>query len=320
MKAALEHWLHRRWYGEVAPGLGLRALAGLYRVLSTRDTTVAERLPVPVIVVGNFTAGGTGKTPLVIALARYFAARGLQPGIVSRGHGRRSSAPVRVAMDTPVADCGDEPRLMFERTGVPVLVDSDRVAAARAAIAAGCGLVIADDGLQHRRLGRDVEIEVVDALRGYGNGLLIPAGPLRERPRPVDFTVVNGDASTLQAPAAWPMRLELGDAIPLDPRDARRALREFAGSPVHAVAGIGNPERFFEALREAGLSSVPHAFGDHHAYGRLDFEPIGRPILMTEKDAVKCRALGIERAWAVPVEARLDAAFFAAVEHRLGTE
>ncbi len=251
MQAAIESWLLRRWYGDAAPGLGLRALAGIYRLLSSaRPSGVAERLPVPVLVVGNFTAGGTGKTPLVIALAQYFSTRGFRPGIISRGHGRRSASPLRVTDSTPVESCGDEPRLMFERTRLPVLVDRDRVAAAQAAIAAGCDLVIADDGLQHRRLARDVEIEVVDGERGYGNGLLIPAGPLREAPRACDVRVVNGEATE---DGSWSMHLRLRDAVSLGDAARTRPLSLFVSSPAHAVAGIGNPARFFNALRSAGL-------------------------------------------------------------------
>jgi tetraacyldisaccharide 4'-kinase len=272
------------------------------------------RLPVPVLVAGNFTAGGTGKTPLVIALARELSARGWRPGIVSRGHGRRSEAPVLVDEDTTVADCGDEPKLIHEHTGLPVFVDRDRVAAARAAVAAGCTLVIADDGLQHRRLARDLEIEVVDGERGYGNGLLLPAGPLREAPRATDFRVVNGEA---QRAGDWPMQLRLREAVSLADDGQRRRLGDFAGSEVQAVAGIGNPSRFFAALRGAGLQIREHAFADHHDYERADFEGIRGSILMTEKDAVKCRGLGLADAWAVPVEAELPLGFYDAIVARL---
>jgi tetraacyldisaccharide 4'-kinase len=315
MPAAIERWLQQRWYGDVAPGLGLRALAGLYRgILAARSPAPVQRLGVPVVVVGNFTAGGTGKTPLVIALAGYFSARGWRPGIVSRGHGRQSSAPLRVDAATPAALCGDEPRLMFERTGLPVLVDRDRVAAARAAIAAGCNLVLADDGLQHRRLGRDVEIEVIDGDRRYGNGLLLPAGPLREAPRACDFRVLN---QGVPRGDEWPMRLRLGDALPLEAGPPPQALAGFAGTPVHAVAGIGNPARFFAALRAAGLQLVEHPFADHHAFRIEDFAGLRGPILMTEKDAVKCRGLGLDDAWAVPVAAELPDAFFTALASKL---
>lgn len=322
MKAALEQWLHRRWYGDVAPGLGLRALAGLYRVLSTRDATVPERLPAPVIVVGNFTAGGTGKTPLVIALARYFHSRGRRPGILSRGHGRASTAPVRVTAGMPAAECGDEPLLMFESTGLPVWVDRDRVAAAHAAIDAGCDLLISDDGLQHARLSREVEIEVVDGARRYGNGLLLPAGPLREAPRRCDFRVVNGEGA---AEGEWAMRLRLGDAVAIAaqqdgdaaPLRVTRALADFAPGPVHAIAGIGNPDRFFDALEGAGIATLRHPFADHHAFRAEDFRGLDGPVLMTGKDAVKCRRFGLADAWSVPVEAELEPRFFTAVEAAL---
>lgn len=315
MNAAIERWLSERWYGGVAPGIGLRALAGALRVArGFRSSEAAQTLPVPVIVVGNFTAGGTGKTPLVIALARELSARGRRPGIVSRGHGRRGDGPVCVLEDTPASLSGDEPKLMRERTGLPVFVDRDRVAAARAAIASGCDLVIADDGLQHRRLGRDLEIEVLDGERGYGNGLLLPAGPLREAPRACDFRVING-ASVREGD--WSMRLRLREATSLSDDGIRRSLAAFAGAPVHAVAGIGNPARFFAALRDAGLQPIEHAFADHHDFERADFAAMPGTILMTEKDAVKCRGLGLADAWAVPVDAELPAAFHDAVAARL---
>lgn len=326
MKAAIERWLAQRWYGGIAPGPGLRALAGIYRVMSSRRrrATYPLPLPVPVIVVGNFTAGGTGKTPLVIALAQYFQSRGRNPGIISRGHGRQSRLPVRVVATTTVAECGDEPRLMFERTGLPVLVDVDRLAAAHAAIAEGCDVLIADDGLQNRGLPRDLEIEVVDAHRRYGNGLLIPAGPLREAPRPCDFQVMNGPAT---GPEPWTMQLQLSDAVAIagnaaavGPGEAalnRRALREFLPGPVHAVAAIGNPNRFFDALEASGLAIARYAFEDHHAFVAGDFAAMQGPVLMTEKDAVKCRSLDLPDAWAVPVDARLTEGFFEAVEDRL---
>jgi len=322
VKAGLERWLARRWYGDVPPNLGLRALAGAFRVArGFRGESAPQRVPVPVLVAGNFTAGGTGKTPLVIAIARELAARGWRPGIVSRGHGRRSERPVRVEMDTPVSDSGDEPRLIRERTGLPVFVDRDRVAAARAAIAAGCNLVIADDGLQHRRLARDLEIEVLDGERGYGNGLLLPAGPLREAPRPTDFRVVNvGEQPGLALRAGdWPMRLRLREAVSLTDDASRRALASFAGALVHAVAGIGNPDRFFSALRALGLQVREHPFADHHDFERADFQGIEGTVLMTEKDAVKCRGLGLRDAWSVPAEAELPPGLYDALAAKLET-
>jgi tetraacyldisaccharide 4'-kinase len=322
VKAALERWLLRRWYGGVAPGPGLRLLsrvyAGLLRVdgaLYRRGLRHVHHLRVPVIVVGNLVAGGSGKTPLTIALARSLATQGWKPGIVSRGHGRRSLDPVRVQLHLSADVCGDEPLLIARQTGLPVFVDSDRVAAARRLVAEGCNLIIADDGLQHRRLGRDLEIEVVDGERRHGNGRLIPAGPLREpASRRVDLRVVNGGTA---GEGEWPMQLVLADAQPLEGGPAL-ALRDLAAGPVHAVAGIGNPGRFFAALRAQGLQLHEHAFPDHHDYLAEDLRldpPL--PILMTEKDAVKCVEFGLPRAYAVPVRADLPAGFFAAVRERL---
>ncbi|HLS84248.1 MAG TPA: tetraacyldisaccharide 4'-kinase [Arenimonas sp.] len=319
MKARLEAWLLRRWYGGVAPGPLLRLLAWLYGRLSARrrrrDAAAAASPGVPVLVVGNLVAGGAGKTPLTIALARELARRGWSPGIVSRGHGRQGRAPLRVEAGMSPTRCGDEPLLIAERTGLPVFVDRDRLAAAAAAVAAGCNLVIADDGLQHLRLARDIEIEVVDGERRYGNGRLLPAGPLREPAgRPVDFRVVNGGSA---GEGERPMRLQPGPARALE-GGATRPLQAFAGQPVHAVAGIGHPRRFFQTLRAAGLEPIGHAFPDHHAYRREDlaFTP-PLPLLMTEKDAVKCRGLGLAEAWSVPVEAQLPDTFYDAVAARL---
>ncbi|HEX5756224.1 MAG TPA: tetraacyldisaccharide 4'-kinase [Arenimonas sp.] len=322
MSARLERWLLQRWYGGVAPGAGLRLLSLVYRALwLLRDVAYrlglsrSERVSVPVIVIGNLVAGGSGKTPLCIALARHLAASGWRPGVVSRGYGRRSRDPLRVTADSTAADCGDEPLLIAQRTGLPVQVDRDRVAAARALIADGCNLILADDGLQHRRLARDIEIEVVDGERRYGNGQLLPAGPLRELAgRAVDFRVVNGDATRLDA---WSMHFRLGDAQPLH-GGAGRPLAAFAGKTVHAIAGIGNPGRFFSGLRALGLDPVEHAFPDHHAYRReeLQFFPPA-PLLMTEKDAVKCRSLALQDAWVVPVEAELPESLLAALDQRL---
>lgn len=322
MKAGLERWLLQRWYGGVAPGPGLRGLAALNgalvrlrQSLYRRGLLAQRRLDVPVLVVGNLVAGGAGKTPLVIALAQALARRGWRPGIASRGHGRRGRGPVWARPDSDPADCGDEPLLIARRTGLPVAVDRDRVAAGRRLVDAGCTLVIADDGLQHLRLGRDLEIEVRDGRRGLGNGRLIPAGPLREPAgRRVDFRVINGGPA---ADGEWRMDLHLGDALPLG-AGAPRPVGLFAPGPVHAVAGIGHPERFFDSLRQAGLQVQGHPFPDHHAYTSADFafEPPG-PVLMTEKDAVKCAKLGLADAWVVPARAELPEALVDAVAGRL---
>jgi tetraacyldisaccharide 4'-kinase len=319
VKADVERWLLQRWYGGKPPGFGLRFLAGIHHLgLKSRAAWAPRQsrplLPAPVIVVGNFTAGGTGKTPLVIALAQHLAQRGHRPGIVSRGYGRTSREAVRVGHETPVEQCGDEPKLMFERTGVAVLVDRDRLAAAKALIADGCDVIVSDDGLQHANLPRDVEIEVLDGERRYGNGLLIPAGPLREAPRPVDLRVVNGGEAQ---PGEFAMDLQLDDAIALAGQE-RRPLGSFADTTIDAIAGIGNPGRFFAALRARGLSMHEHPFADHHHYRIDDFSTMGgHPLLMTEKDAVKCRRLGLRDAWTVPVRAELPIDFYRALDAKL---
>ena len=317
MKAALERWLQRRWYGGERPGPGLRALAGLYRTLASAQRPEPVRVGAPVLVVGNFTVGGTGKTPLVIDLARDLRAAGWRPAVVSRGYGRRRGAgPLRVMPDTPVADSGDEPALIAAQAGCPVFVDADRVAAACAAVAAGCNLVIADDGLQHRRLARDIEIEVVDAARGYGNGLLLPAGPLREPPRPCDLRVVRGGSG---AAGEFAMGEAFDDAYALDDPAVRRPLSSFAGATVQAVAGIGDPDRFFRMLHAQGMRVVAHPFPDHHDFAGAELEALPRPLLMTAKDAIKCRGRGLVDAWVVPLRVVIAPAFFERVRQLLGT-
>lgn len=310
-----------RWYGPVAPGPVLRVVAAawgrvmaLRRGLYRRGVLDRPRLPIPVLVVGNRTVGGAGKTPVVIALARALSARGWAVGVVSRGHGRRTRVPVRVAGGLSADVCGDEPLLVHRETGVPVEVDIDRVAAVRRLAAAGCTLAIADDGLQHLRLARRLELEVEDA-RGHGNGRVMPAGPLREPlpPVPAFARLVQGRPASA---GEVPVLHRLGDARRLADGECL-PLAAFAGRRVHAVAGIGHPARFFEALRVAGLDPVPHPFPDHHAFRAADFERLdGAPILMTGKDAVKCAGLAPPDTWEVPLEAilpddfldRLDAA------------
>lgn len=322
------------WFDGSAPPLHARALAVLYggvtalRRAAYRRGWARSRHPgVPVVVVGNIVAGGSGKTPLVIAIIERLRAAGWTPGVASRGHGRNDAATARwVEAGSHATQVGDEPLLIARRTGVKVRVDRDRVAAANALAAAGCDVVVCDDGLQHYRLARDIEIDVQDARRRYGNGRLLPAGPLREpieRVADCTFRVVNagtaGEAEAQQASAfgEWPMRLSAACVRPLHGGRVQ-PLSAFAGQRVHAVAGIGDPERFFATLRDAGVAVVPHAFADHHAYVPEDFafaSPL--PILMTEKDAVKCTAFADARMHAVPVDAQLPAAFWVALLDRL---
>ncbi len=317
--------MQRCWYGDRPPPWWTRLLAAPYggataarRAMYRRGWLHSQRLSVPVIVVGNLVAGGAGKTPLVIALVEALRARGFRPGVVSRGYGGNAKTPHLLGANPDPAETGDEPALMRMRTGVPVAVGADRPAASRLLIDAGADVIVADDGLQHYALARDVEICVIDGERRFGNGRLLPAGPLREpasRLRETDFIVCNGGA----APAGEvPMQLTMADARSLSDPARRQPLPAFAGQRVHAVAGIGHPQRFFEALRAAGIDVVEHAFPDHHRYAAGDLEfGDDRPVLMTEKDAVKCRVFASENWWCVPVSADLPSPFFDAVAARL---
>lgn len=318
--------LTARWYDRRGrrPIL-LRPLGWLYRgVVALRRGLYRHRwlrsvrVSVPVIVVGNITVGGTGKTPLAVRLTRELQQAGWQPGIVSRGYGgSQSEATLLPAMPDPVR-FGDEPCLLRRETRAPVAVGRDRPVAAECLVAAGVDVIIADDGLQHYRLQRDIEICVLDGERRLGNGLLLPCGPLREpvsRLQQVAFRVVNGGEAE---PGETRMALHGDQARSLSDPPQQRALTDFCGRHVHAIAGIGNPERFFSSLREQGLTVTAHPFADHHRFARRDLDFGDElPVLMTAKDAVKCSDLGLSDAWYVPVEAALPAAFFDALHARL---
>ena len=285
----------------------------LYRVQVLRSV----RPPLPVIVVGNVAVGGSGKTPVVDWLASTFRAAGRHPGIVSRGHGGRIDTVAAVPPAGDPARFGDEPVLLARLTGCPVVVGRDRPAAIRELLRLHpeCDLVIADDGMQHYRLQRDVEVAVVDEAV-LGNRWLLPAGPLREplsRLDEVDVLIAHGPLSArlravLGAQVIVPMRLEgaLLRSLP-DPLHMV-ALASLAGRRVHAVAGIGRPQRFFDQLAASGLQVVPHAFPDHHRYSAADLAFGDRdPIVMTSKDAVKCRSFAPEQSWEFPVRAVIAA-------------
>lgn len=321
----IEHALLERWYGERPPGFALRAMAMLYATIMRlrrwayrKGLRRQQRLPVPIVVVGNRTVGGAGKTPVVIALVEALRARGWRPGVVSRGYGRRGKEPRSVAVNSHPVEVGDEPLLIHRLTGAAVEVDRDRVAAAHRLVDAGCDIVIADDGLQHLRLGRRLEIEVQDA-RGPGNGRVLPAGPLREPPpsRPADLRLVHGRPA---AEGEVQIRLVLGPTrrIGSGAAPAQRPLPGFNGKRVHAVAGIGHPARFFSALRDAGLDPIEHPFPDHHDFVVTDFDGFcAETILMTGKDAVKCRDFALADAWEVALAAVLPEAILDALDHRL---
>jgi tetraacyldisaccharide 4'-kinase len=321
----VERWLNALWYEGRKGGLWLRPLAFLYGVvIRVRRHAYrvgwlrSTRIGCPVVVVGNLTVGGTGKTPLTIWLVQQLLAQGLRPGVLSRGHGRSrpNPAPVLVTANTPVADSGDEPALIAAECGVPVVVCADRVAGARLLESLGVALVICDDGLQHYALERDFEIAVVDGRRRLGNGRLLPSGPLREPParlREVDFVVVAGALDEAGLQQSWggrsgacALQLQPAELRALQDAARRGTLAQFRGATVHAAAGIGHPARFFTLLRAAGIEVIEHAFPDHHRYVAADFAwADGHSVLMTSKDAVKCRAFADARMWEVPVRAVL---------------
>ena len=262
-----------------------------------------QRLPVPVIVVGNITVGGTGKTPVVDWLVRACGTAGFRPGIASRGYGGQArTAPYMVQPGDDPAEVGDEPLLLRRRTGVPVCICPDRVAAGRRLLEEGVNLIIADDGLQHYLLARDIEIAVVDGERRFGNGWMLPAGPLREprsRLAEVDAVLLNG-GEAFAGGTVFQVRIK--DAIALDGSECR-SLAAFRGQRVRALAGVGNPQRFYSQLAAAGMEVIPVPVADHQ---RVSLEALFKdedtPVFMTEKDAVKYRPLPGRALWVVPME------------------
>ncbi len=315
-------WIHRVWYEQSNLGWILLPLSGLYwlvsgcrRLLYETGILRTRYVSVPVIVVGNITAGGTGKTPTVIWLARELSERGFSPGIVSRGYGgSQSKSPMRVDDRSAPDVVGDEPVLLARRSGCPVVVDVDRYRAASMLMEDGVDVIITDDGLQHYRLGRDYEICVIDGKRGLGNRRLLPAGPLREstnRLGDVDQLMVNGRmraTDTLSVPEqnAVPFELVAIEATRLNGSLAR-PIERFAGTTVHAVAGIGNPTRFFDLLRAHGIQVIEHPYRDHAPLSRGDLE-FGDEfdVFMTEKDAVKLGNGLPDRFWYLAVDLQME--------------
>jgi tetraacyldisaccharide 4'-kinase len=292
-------------------------LSALRRLLYRLGVLKSVRLPRPVIVVGNLSIGGNGKTPLTLWLAQELARKGFKPGIVSRGYGGRVSAAGEVREVRPEDDpteVGDEPLLMARRAGCPVWVGRDRAAAGRALLAAHpeCDLILCDDGLQHYRLARDMEIVVMDS-RGVGNGWLLPAGPLREpisRLGRADALVLHGGTEPqglVSHPPRFAMRLVGSRFQSLADPGLSREAADFSGKRVHALAGIGHPQRFFDHLVALGVAAVCHPFPDHHDYSQSDLEfPECEALLMTEKDGVKCAALAPAHAWVLRVDAEVS--------------
>ncbi|AHK78889.1 tetraacyldisaccharide 4'-kinase [Ectothiorhodospira haloalkaliphila] len=292
-------------------------LALLNRLRLEWRARMRPRLPVrAVVVVGNVTVGGTGKTPMVVWLCNWLREHGYRPGVVSRGYGGRSRTwPREVTPRSDPAQVGDEPVLIATRGGCPVCVGPDRNRAAHLLLAQhDCDVIVTDDGLQHYALRRDLEIVMVDGERRFGNGFCLPAGPLREpleRVREADYVVVTGGEAQS---GEYAMRLVSQVAMSVRDPGRTRPLSDFVGQRVHAMAGIGHPPRFFAMLRERGLEVVEHAFPDHHVYGNCDIRfGDGSPVLMTEKDAVKCRGIAGPEHWFVPVSAVPDQALALAI-------
>lgn len=320
---ALSETLPRLWYrrGLALPLLPLlpfswlfAALSGLRRLAFRCGFLRAERLPVPVIVVGNLIAGGAGKTPLTLSLVTELQAKGWRPGIISRGHGGDTENAKLVDASGEASVFGDEPLLMARRSGAPVAVCRDRAAAGRLLLARHpeCDVLIADDGLQHYGLARDVELAVFDA-RGVGNGFRLPAGPLREplaRLAVVDAVVLNGEGALPALPPGVPgfaMRLAGETFVSVSDPARRCKPGDLAGKSLHAFAGIGDPARFFRHLGALGLRVTEYPLPDHHVFTAADFAPAaGGVILLTEKDAVKCAGLIPGEAWVLPVSAALS--------------
>lgn len=299
-------------------------LAGLRTRLYRLGLLKPQRLPRPVVVVGNVIAGGAGKTPTTMAIVRHLRERGWTPGIVSRGHGGSAEGTRAVDAASDPADCGDEPVLMALRTGSPVQVGRDRVAAARALLEVHpqVDVLVCDDGLQHLRLARDLEVLVFDE-RGAGNGWLLPAGPLRESAhRRADLLLYNAPAPSTPRPGFVASR-RIGDAVPLADWRAGRTrglpLAALRGRRLLAAAGIANPQRFFSMLAAEELDAEPCPLPDHHRYDALPWEGRGfDAVLVTEKDAVKLRPSAANAAvHVVTLDFEPPPGFFAALDARL---
>jgi len=331
----IERWLDQIWYQGSAWVFLLLPLSKFYLWLSGQYKSryfdgrkTPQTLRVPVIVVGNITVGGTGKTPIVIALVEHLRQRGWRVGVISRGYGGQGARfPLKVNQAVAPELCGDEPRMIFERTGVSVVVDPDRVRGARFLLSQDpVDILVSDDGLQHWNLKRDIEIVVVDGERLFGNFRALPAGPLREpveRLAEVDFVLVNGEPKWV-----FPVPYNVVNLLPtgfiaVKPHLKTNALEEFKSlyPRVHAVAGIGNPQRFFASLRKMGFELIEHPFPDHHIYCKEDliFND-DYPVVMTEKDAVKCVTFANENWWYLAVTAQLEPRFLAELDNRLNSK
>ena len=316
MNQSFSRWLERQWYQRTGWQIILRPVSWVFRVLTASRRLAyrlrllrSRKLSVPVIIVGNISVGGTGKTPFVIWLVQLLRQNGWYPGIISRGYGGNVIHTHQVTKDSSPHDVGDEPVLLVQRTGVPLYVGRKRTRAARYLLRdyPECNLIISDDGLQHYALERDMEIIIIDGERVFGNGQLLPAGPLREastRLEAADAVVFN---SGPPAAGSYLMQLVPEDLRKLSNHEERMELSRLIGKRVHAVAGIGNPQRFFGQLEKMGMVVEAHPFADHHAYSEADFQFAKDDIvLMTEKDAVKCIPFARDNWWFMPISAEID--------------
>lgn len=323
----LQNWLTTQWYQETPIRWLLSPLSGGFRLVShcrkiayQRDWLKREKLSVPVIIVGNISVGGSGKTPFVIALVLALKQAGYHPGLISRGYGGHSlDYPLDVTPATDATRCGDEPKLIALRTACPVVIAPKRVEAGQYLLSHyDCDVIVSDDGLQHYALQRDIEIAIVDITRGLGNGYCLPAGPLREpkqRLKQVDFIVWHGPPQSDR----FTMQLQLEEAVNMK-SGINSPLSSWQGKTVHAVAGIGHPQRFFEQLRQQGLKVLEHVFADHYVYTQQDLAfADSHPILMTEKDAVKCLSFATTDSWSVPATAQISEDLFSAIRQKLRT-
>lgn len=314
----MSFWLERQWH-RIGPwhvllwplSLLFRGVVALRRVAYRLGIFAGWRAPVPVIVIGNITVGGTGKTPLTLWLAQYLKQHGYHPGIVSRGYGVSARGMVReVTLASSAAEVGDEPLLLARRADCPVWVGKRRPAAAAALLVAHpeCDVLICDDGLQHYALGRDVEIALV-GRGGFGNCMLLPAGPLREPVNRLAETDIVVASSGAEIPGAHVMRLSGANFRNVRNPQLSISAADFSGQRLHAVAGIAHPQRFFDSLATLGLSFAPHAFPDHHPYRPEDLQfADAQAVVMTEKDAVKCLSFAQPHWWYLEVDAGVDAA------------
>ena len=276
--------------------------------------------PIPVVVVGNISVGGTGKTPVIIELAKALQHAGLRPGIVSRGYGGKAPQyPLLVTADTPTKHAGDEPVLLAKRTNVPVVVSPNRVEACKYILEhPGCNVILSDDGLQHYKMGRHIELVLIDSERGLGNGYLLPAGPLREgewRLKTCDWVLANGEGYEGECDTSFTVEATAFCNIKTN---ERQALEQWNGREADALAGIGNPGRFFASLEKAGVLCLPQIYPDHYDFTEADInQPGDGPVVMTEKDAVKVKAFANQRHWYLEVEAKLPESFVEAFVDRV---